>query len=237
MTSTARCAVSSPGRRRSRRPGRMIGSAMSGSTLDRLLAGGPRLTVGMITADLAHLGDEMAVLEAAGVELVHVDVMDGVFCPMLTVGPPIVGGDPEPHPQGRPPHDRRPADKARRVRRGRRRPHHVPHRRRPPAAPGPPGPRDGQQRQRPGAGNRPWDRDQPEHAGRRHRAAPRRGRLRPRPGRQPGLGRAAVHRRDGPAPGRGPSAHRGDRAPDPPRRRRRGQPRATSPGWPGWAPT
>ncbi len=53
-------------------------------------AGGPRLTVGMLTADLLHLGDEMAVLERAGVELVHVDVMDGVFCPMLTVGPPIV---------------------------------------------------------------------------------------------------------------------------------------------------
>ena len=36
------------------------------------------------------LGDEMAVLERAGVELVHVDVMDGVFCPMLTVGPPVI---------------------------------------------------------------------------------------------------------------------------------------------------
>ncbi len=28
--------------------------------------------------------------EAAGVELVHIDVMDGVFCPMLTVGAPVV---------------------------------------------------------------------------------------------------------------------------------------------------
>src|SRR4051794_684346 len=64
---------------------------MPGSTLDRLLAGGPRLTVGMITADLSRLGDEIALLERAGVELVHVDVMDGVFCPMLTVGPPVVG--------------------------------------------------------------------------------------------------------------------------------------------------
>ena len=63
---------------------------MDGSTLDRLLEGGPRLTVGMLTADLLHLGDEMAVLEGAGVELVHVDVMDGVFCPMLTVGPPVI---------------------------------------------------------------------------------------------------------------------------------------------------
>src|SRR5438067_8270849 len=32
----------------------------------------------------------MAALAAAGVELVHVDVMDGVFCPQITFGPPIV---------------------------------------------------------------------------------------------------------------------------------------------------
>lgn len=63
---------------------------MAGSTLQRLSADGPRLTVGMITADLLHLSDELMVLETAGVELVHVDVMDGVFCPMLTVGPPVI---------------------------------------------------------------------------------------------------------------------------------------------------
>jgi ribulose-phosphate 3-epimerase len=63
---------------------------MTGRVLERLLGDGPRLTVGMITADLTRLGDEMAVLERAGVELVHVDVMDGVFCPMLTVGPPVI---------------------------------------------------------------------------------------------------------------------------------------------------
>jgi len=63
---------------------------MNGPALPYLRQGGPRLTVGMITADLLHLGDEMTVLERAGVELVHIDVMDGVFCPMTTVGPPIV---------------------------------------------------------------------------------------------------------------------------------------------------
>jgi ribulose-phosphate 3-epimerase len=64
---------------------------MIGPAFDGLLRGGPRLTVGMVTADLLHLGDEIGILETAGVELVHVDVMDGVFCPMLSVGPPIVG--------------------------------------------------------------------------------------------------------------------------------------------------
>jgi ribulose-phosphate 3-epimerase len=63
---------------------------MAGTALARLLDGGPRLTVGMITADLGALGSEIGILEAAGVEMVHVDVADGVFCPLFTVGPPIV---------------------------------------------------------------------------------------------------------------------------------------------------
>jgi len=50
----------------------------------------PTISVGMLTADLAHLGDELALLERTGVQLVHYDVMDGRFCPMLTVGAPIV---------------------------------------------------------------------------------------------------------------------------------------------------
>lgn len=63
---------------------------MPDGALRNLLKGGPRLTVGMITADLLHLGDELELLERGGAELVHIDVMDGVFCPMLTVGPPVM---------------------------------------------------------------------------------------------------------------------------------------------------
>ncbi len=63
---------------------------MQDAALRQLLRGGPRLTVGMITADLLHLEDEMEVLERGGVELVHIDVMDGVFCPILTVGPSMI---------------------------------------------------------------------------------------------------------------------------------------------------
>ena len=44
----------------------------------------------MLTADLLHLGAEMEVIGDAGIELVHIDVMDGVFCPQITVGPRIV---------------------------------------------------------------------------------------------------------------------------------------------------
>ncbi|HEX7471998.1 MAG TPA: ribulose-phosphate 3-epimerase, partial [Candidatus Limnocylindrales bacterium] len=60
------------------------------ATLERLLRGGPRLSVGMMTADLLELGRDMRTLAATGAELVHIDVMDGVFCPQITVGPPIV---------------------------------------------------------------------------------------------------------------------------------------------------
>jgi ribulose-phosphate 3-epimerase len=55
----------------------------------------PVLSAGMLTADLLRLGEELAALESAGVTLVHIDVMDGVFCPPLTVGPPVVTAIPE----------------------------------------------------------------------------------------------------------------------------------------------
>ncbi|MGZ6328275.1 MAG: ribulose-phosphate 3-epimerase [Candidatus Limnocylindrales bacterium] len=63
---------------------------MDGLALEHLLAGGPRLTVGLNTADQLRLGEELRLLETARAELVHIDVMDGVFCPMLTVGPAFI---------------------------------------------------------------------------------------------------------------------------------------------------
>lgn len=52
----------------------------------------PVLSAGILTADLANLGAEVELLESAGVRLVHFDVMDGCFCPMMTFGPPLVAG-------------------------------------------------------------------------------------------------------------------------------------------------
>lgn len=54
------------------------------------LDGRAHLTIGINTADLANLGSEVRVLEDARAEIVHIDVMDGVFCPMTTVGPPFI---------------------------------------------------------------------------------------------------------------------------------------------------
>jgi ribulose-phosphate 3-epimerase len=50
----------------------------------------PTVSVGILTADLLALGSELSLLERVGVKLVHIDVMDGCFCPMMTVGPPFI---------------------------------------------------------------------------------------------------------------------------------------------------
>lgn len=63
-----------------------------GETLARLRSLCPTVSVGTLTADLMHLGDELELLERAGIGIVHVDVMDGCFCPQMTVGPPYVRG-------------------------------------------------------------------------------------------------------------------------------------------------
>lgn len=61
-------------------------------TFARLRSLCPTVSVGTLTADLMNLGAELATLERTGIGLVHVDVMDGCFCPMLTVGPWYVKG-------------------------------------------------------------------------------------------------------------------------------------------------
>jgi ribulose-phosphate 3-epimerase len=44
----------------------------------------------ILSADFAHLADEVAAAERGGGTVIHVDVMDGHFVPNLTLGPPVV---------------------------------------------------------------------------------------------------------------------------------------------------
>ena len=50
----------------------------------------PTISVGVLTADLMSLGGELALLGQTDVRLLHFDVMDGCFIPMMTVGPPFI---------------------------------------------------------------------------------------------------------------------------------------------------
>jgi ribulose-phosphate 3-epimerase len=44
----------------------------------------------ILSADFAHLADDILRVEQGGAAMLHVDIMDGHFVPNLTIGPPVV---------------------------------------------------------------------------------------------------------------------------------------------------
>ena len=60
--------------------------------LKKIASGTPQLSIGTLTGDIMHQANDIKTLEDSGVQLLHLDVMDGTIWPKISVGSGFLAG-------------------------------------------------------------------------------------------------------------------------------------------------